>query len=50
VIQRREEAAAAYIFVNNRLEGNAASTIQAVVEECEAYIRFTVAVRQRPDY
>jgi uncharacterized protein YecE (DUF72 family) len=34
VMQRmREERRAAYIFVNNRLEGNAPSTIQAVVEE-----------------
>jgi uncharacterized protein YecE (DUF72 family) len=33
VMQRmREERKAAYIFVNNRLEGNAPSTIQAVVE------------------
>lgn len=33
VIKRmREERRAAYIFVNNRLEGNAPSTIQAVVE------------------
>jgi len=32
VIQRmREERRAAYIFVNNRLEGNAPETIQAVV-------------------
>ena len=34
VVQRmREERRAAYIFVNNRLEGNSPSTIQAVVEE-----------------
>jgi hypothetical protein len=34
VIQRmKEERRAAYIFVNNRLEGNSPSTIQAVVEE-----------------
>jgi hypothetical protein len=29
----REERKAAYIFVNNRLEGNAPETIQAVVAE-----------------
>ena len=29
----KEEHGAAYIFVNNRLEGNSPSTIQAVVEE-----------------
>jgi hypothetical protein len=28
----REERRAAYIFVNNRFEGNAPETIQAVVE------------------
>jgi uncharacterized protein YecE (DUF72 family) len=34
LIQRmREERRAAYIFVNNRLEGNAPETIRAVVEE-----------------
>ena len=34
VIQRmREERRAAYIFVNNRLEGNAPETIRAVTEE-----------------
>jgi uncharacterized protein YecE (DUF72 family) len=34
VIQRmKEERRAAYVFVNNRLEGNSPSTIQAVVEE-----------------
>lgn len=34
VIQRmREERRAAYIFVNNRLEGNAPETIRAVVDE-----------------
>ena len=34
LIQRmREERRAAYIFVNNRFEGNAPETIQAVVEE-----------------
>ena len=29
----REERRAAYIFVNNRLEGNAPETIRAVTEE-----------------
>ena len=34
LVQRmREERRAAYIFVNNRLEGNAPKTIQAVVAE-----------------
>ena len=34
LIQRmREERRAAYIFVNNRLEGNAPETIRAVIEE-----------------
>ena len=34
VIDRmREERRAAYIFVNNRLEGNAPQTIRAIVEE-----------------
>ena len=34
LIQRmREERRAAYIFVNNRLEGNAPETIRAVVDE-----------------
>jgi hypothetical protein len=29
----REERRASYIFVNNRLEGNAPETIRAVVDE-----------------
>jgi hypothetical protein len=31
--QMREQRRAAYIFVNNRLEGNAPETIRAVVED-----------------